>query len=69
MPAPLSLQVDWGDIVTTTLENRSQKIADNITNNNALLTWIKRNGRSKPFTGGREIMQELRYAENQTFMW
>ena len=69
MPAPLSIQVDWGDVVTTTLENRSKRLADNITNNNALLYWIKRNGRTKQFTGGREIMQELRYAENQTFMW
>jgi len=69
MPAPLSVQVDWGDVVTTTLEARSGKIADNISNNNALLTWIKRNGRDEPFTGGREIYEELRYAENQTFMW
>ena len=30
---------------------------------------LKQKGKSKPFSGGREIMQELRYAQNQTFMW
>lgn len=69
MAAPLSVSVDWGDIVTTTLENRSRKLADNITNNNALLAQLKKSGKQKPFSGGREIMQELRYAQNQTFMW
>lgn len=69
MASPLVTSVDWGDVVTTTLENRSLKLADNITNNNALLSRLKQKGRSKPFSGGREIIQELRYAQNQTFMW
>ncbi len=69
MASPLVTSVDWGDVVTTTLENRSRKLADNITNNNALLEFLKRRGRQNPFHGGREIMQELRYAQNQTFIW
>lgn len=69
MASPLSATIDWGDVVTTTLENRSKVLADNITNNNALLMMLKERGRSKPFGGGREIMQELRYAQNQTFMF
>jgi len=69
MASPLSTTIDWGDVVTTTLENRSKVLADNITNNNALLMMLKDRGRSKPFGGGREIMQELRYAQNQTFMF
>jgi len=56
-------------VVTTTLENRSRVLADNITNNNALLERLKQKGKNKPFSGGREIMQELRYAQNQTFMF
>lgn len=67
MASPLVTSVDWGDVVTTTLENRSRKLADNITNNNALLSFIQRKGRSRPFSGGREIYEELRYAQNQTF--
>src|SRR5574337_1879932 len=69
MASPLTVSVDWGDVVTTTLENRSRKLADNITNNNAVLERLSRKGKAKPFSGGREIMQELRYAQNQTFMW
>ena len=69
MASPLVTSVDWGDIVTTTLESRSRKLADNITNNNALLARVKSRGKSMPWDGGREIMQELRYAQNQSFMW
>jgi hypothetical protein len=69
MASPLVTTIDWGDVTTTTLENRSRTLADNITNNNALLQRLKAKGRQKPFSGGREIMQELRYAQNQTFMW
>lgn len=69
MASPLVTSVDWGDVTTTTLENRSRTLADNITNNNALLARLKEKGKQKPFSGGREIYQELRYAQNQTFMW
>lgn len=69
MASPLVTSVDWGDVTTTTLESRSRTLADNITNNNALLSRLKTKGRAKPFSGGREIYQELRYAQNQTFMW
>lgn len=69
MASPLSTNVDWGDVVTTTLENRSRKLADNITNNSALLARLQARGKVKPFSSGREIFQELRYAQNQTFMW
>ena len=41
-------------------------IADNVTKNNALLTKLKSKGKVKPFTGGREIIQELSHSENQT---
>lgn len=58
-----------GDIVATTLENRSKKAADNVTRNNALLNRLQERGNSKPFSGGREIWQELMYAQNQTAMW
>ncbi|OBU84578.1 phage major capsid protein [Chromobacterium subtsugae] len=55
------------EIVTTTLRNRSGKIADNFTKNNALLYRLKRKGKVKPVSGGRTIVQELEYAENSTY--
>jgi hypothetical protein len=69
MSGPQVVSVDWGDVVTTTLENRSKTIADNITNNNALLSYITKRGRAKPVDGGREIYENIRYAQNQSFMW
>ncbi len=69
MASPQVTTVDWGDVVTTTLESRSRKLADNITNNSALLSILKKKDKQKTFSGGREIIEELRYAQNQTVMW
>jgi hypothetical protein len=55
------------EIVTTTLRNRTGKLADNVTKNNALLYRLRRRGNVKPVSGGRTIVQELEYAENGTF--
>jgi hypothetical protein len=52
------------DIVATTIEKRSKKIADNVTKNNALLMKLSQRGRSRPFSGGRLIYEELSFAEN-----
>ena len=52
------------DIVATTIEKRSKKIADNVSKNNALLARLKQRGRSRPFNGGRLIYEELSFAEN-----
>lgn len=55
------------EIVTTTLRNRTGKLADNVTKNNALLYRLRARGRVKPVTGGRTIVQELNYQENGTY--
>lgn len=55
------------EIVTTTLRNRSGKLSDNVTLNNALLSRMKKKGSIKPVSGGRTIVQELEYAQNGTF--
>lgn len=57
------------DIITTTIESRSGKIADNVTKNNALLTFLSKRGNSRPISGGRTILEELSYAENGNFGW
>lgn len=54
------------EIVTTTLRNRTGKLADNVTKSNALLMRLRKKGKAKPFTGGRTIVQEIMYAENGT---
>lgn len=57
------------DIVATTIQNRSGVIADNVTKNNALLSYIKKSGNSKTFSGGNVILQELSFAENGNASW
>lgn len=57
------------DILATTIESRTRKIADNVTNNNALLMKLKKQGRIKTFSGGTKIMQELSFAENTNAGW
>jgi len=55
------------EIVTTTLRNRTGKLADNVTRNNALLMRLKERGNVAPFSGGRTIVEELEYAQNGTY--
>ncbi len=55
---------NYSDILATTIENRSKKLADNVTNNNALLKRLSAKGKIKPFSGGWKILQELTFAEN-----
>ena len=57
------------EIVTTTLRNRTGVLQDNVSRNNALLARLNKKGRVKTFSGGRTIVQELDYANNQTFVW
>jgi len=54
------------DIVTTTIQNRSGKLADNTLKNNALLQYLNSKGNVKPFSGGNVILQELMYNDPNT---
>lgn len=58
-----------GDLVTTTLRNRRGQLADNILNHNAVLRFLNRAGNVDPADGGRTLVEELEYAENQTFKY
>lgn len=57
------------DIIATTIESRTKKIADNVTKNNALLQRLSQRGRMKTFSGGRLIYEELSFAENGNAGW
>ena len=57
------------EIVTTTIENRSRAVADNVSKSHALLDRLEKKGKAKPADGGRRIVQEIEYAENGTFGW
>lgn len=57
------------DILATTIESRSKKLADNVTNNNAILKKMEMRGKIKTFSGGHKIYQELLFAENGNAGW
>lgn len=56
-----------GMLVATTLRKRDGQVSDNVSNSNALLTRLKKQGNLKLQDGGRSIIQPLEYAENSTF--
>lgn len=60
---------DISDILATTIQSRSGTIADNVTNNNALLTRLRQRGRIKSFSGGNVILQELSFSSNANAMY
>lgn len=62
------MTINLGEIIATTLRSRTGQLADNVSNNNALLTRLNTKGRIKPFTGGSQILQEISYANNATAM-
>ncbi len=60
---------NFDDIVTTTLRNRSGKLADNATRTTALLDRLRRKGKVRPAAGGRTIVQELEVGLNPNGTW
>jgi hypothetical protein len=64
MPSP-----NLDEIITTTLEHREKKLADNMSDNNIIWNRLAGKGKVKTVSGGRKIYQELEYAENGTFGW
>jgi len=54
------------DIIATTIQSRSGELADNLTNNNALLRRLKAKGNVRPFSGGNVILEEIMYNDTST---
>jgi hypothetical protein len=62
-----SPNADFTEMVTTTLRKHYKNPIDNISENNALLTYWKDKGMISTETGGYEIIVPLEYAENATY--
>jgi hypothetical protein len=54
------------DIIATNIQSRTGELADNVTNNNALLRRLKERGNVKTFSGGNVILQEIMYQDSAT---
>lgn len=54
------------DIIATTIQSRSGKLADNVTLNNAVLERLRKRGNVRPFSGGNVILEEIMYNDSNT---
>src|SRR5690348_14955648 len=59
----------FDEILTTTLYNRSKQVADNLTNNTALLFRMKERGRVRPVDGGNSILEHLAFSGPGNGQW
>ena len=65
----MSENLKYDSLFTFTLESRSKQLADNMSQNNALLNRLKEKKRIKPITGGTKILEELEYGEGDMFWY
>jgi hypothetical protein len=63
MPSPNST---FTELVSTTFRKHDRKIADNVTDRNALCKRLRKRGNYKRSGGGLTIVKPLDYAENGT---
>ena len=54
------------DIIATTIQSRSGELADNLTQNNAILQRLNSKGNVRPFSGGNVILEEIFYDDVAT---
>jgi len=54
------------DSIATTIQSRSGELADNLTQNNALLQRLEKKGNIRPFSGGNVILEEIMYNDPNT---
>lgn len=59
----------YTELVTTTLDNYRDKLADNVATHNPLLERIKKKGNADPASGGAKLLENLMYAQNSTVLW
>lgn len=57
------------ELITTTLRNRTKVLKDNVTNNNVVFAKGKEFGMFESVSGGRTLIEEQSYDENDSFMW
>ena len=54
------------ELATVAIDSRTRMLADNVTDNNMLLSRLKERGKMELVDGGLTILEEIEYAENQT---
>lgn len=57
------MSLNYNDMLTSTLMDRTGQLHDNMSKNSALLNRLKQKGKMKPISGGTKILEELEYGE------
>lgn len=55
------------EMVTSTLRNQAREVVDNVSDNNAVMSYLKRKNKIETENGGYSISKPLEYAENTTY--
>ena len=63
------MALTYDDLATTTIERRSRKLADNLSENTALMFRLKEKGKVRTFSGGRVIEEELMFSGPGNFQY
>ena len=65
----MTVNANYDNLLTTTLETRTKTLADNISKNNALLARLKQKGNLKNVDGGSKIVEEIEYGEGDAIWY
>lgn len=57
------------ELLTTTIQKYSPKLADNVSKSNAILFRMQEKGNVQQLDGGESILENLMYQENGTWKW
>lgn len=60
---------NFDDLATTTIDRRSRRLADNVSQQTALLARLKEKGRMRTFSSGTSITEEIAYSGPGNFQW
>lgn len=63
------MALTYDDLATTTIDKRSRKLADNLSQNTALLYRLNEKGKIRTFSGGRNIEEELMFSGPGNFQY
>lgn len=66
MPAVNTLSEALDNLYTTTWLHQKAEAVDNIFTSIPFWAWMKENGRMKPVSGGRQILEAVEYAKNDS---
>ena len=65
----MEVNVNFDNLLTATLKSRTGNLADNVSDNNALLKRLKERGNIRPVSGGTKIVEELEYGESDSIWY